>query len=446
MVGVGCSDRQIRVEMSVTGEGTSRAFASNTLAKDDLARLTEVYARDPEQDAATGGQRFAGTFASSLPSEVGNRNGTSEVRSRLGVTRFYFETFAERADEWSALRTRIDAGELWVRLFGRWAERGLRDPSKREEWRQYVSRTLVPLSSQLALLWSATASNAQAIRVEQRVRATDDRRPVTEEERVVGRTAIPMLLAVADAGLLTPNEAHRLLLVAADANATKVEREWVMEEVGKPALLRLVQRFRPETTSLKDVGWTSLTLNFWMWAQTSPERNELLLASPAISDADKESLRKGGVAATLPPPFGVDFLSAPKKTDTEVRLATGERPFLTNGEWLEESREVRFRHAFVEAARRTSLMPPSFYAAWSEPDTVVQEQLFGEVLLRGSDLAEYGVWFESMPVVMRERWEAALEQLGLDGRRATLQQLRRELEADRPVPAALARWLDGEQG
>lgn len=442
---VGCEGRQIRIEMAMDGEGTSRAFASNVLAKDDIDRLRSVYAADPQPDAATGGERFAGTFGERLPSEIGNRNGVSELRTRLGTTRFYFETFAESADEWSALRQRIDAGELWVRLFGRWAERGISDDSKREAWRLFVDRTLVPLSTELAVMWGANAANAQALRVEQSVRREDDRRPMTEEERLLGRTALPMLLVITDAGLLTPEESHRLMLVAADANATKAEREWVVETIGKPALLRLVQRFRPETTTLSSVGWTGLAFGFWMWAQTSPDRNDLLLASRAISDADKEAIR-AGKAITLPPPFGIDPLRSPATTDTEVRLATTERPFLTNGEWLEETHEVRFRHGFVASARRQATTPPYYVAAWSQPDAPMQTKLFGSVLLGGAALAEYGVWFEALPRPMQTRWEKALDELEAEGRTDALRRCREECAEEHPLPAPLAAWLDAPRG
>ncbi len=440
---VGCENRQIRVEMAVTGDGTSRAFASNVLKKDDVERLKTLYAAQPEPDAATGGERFAGTFGTELPSEVGNRNGTSEVRTRLGTTRFYFEAFAEPADEWAALKRRIDAGDLWVRLFGRWAEKGIKDPSKREEWRRYVSGTLVPLSTQLAMMWGSATSTAQALRVAQSIRREDDRTPLTDEERLLRRTSIPILLAVADADLLTAEESHRLLLIASDANATKAERDWVVEKVGKPALLRLVQRFRPETTNLDKVSWTTLGLSFWFWAQTSTERNDLLLASPVISEGDKEKLRKGEAGVTIPPPFGIEPLAAPTKTDAEVSLNTGERPFLTNGEWNESERRVRFTYSFVPAERRTSLTPPYFYAAWSEPDAAVQTKLFGSVILTGESLSQYGIWYEALPEAVRVRWDAALDQLEREGRSDALRSLRAELEADRPLPKPLSLWLDG---
>jgi hypothetical protein len=438
----GCESRHIRVDMQLGGEGASRAFASNTLGKSDLERLKDVYATEPEADEATGGQRFAATFGTGLPSEVGNRNGTSAITTRLGTTRFYFETFAERTHEWQSLKQRIDAGELWTRLFGRWAERGIRDESKREEWARFVDGTLVPLASQLALMWGANSASAQALKVEQGIRKDDDRSPMTEEERLLARLSLPMLLAIADAGILTSEEAHRLLLVGADANATKAERDWVVEQIGKPAILRVVQRFRPETTSLGNVGWTALALNFWLWVQTSPERNDLLLSSPAISEKDKESLRAGKSSVTIPPPFGLDPMSGPTKTETEVRLTTGERPFLTNGEWLAESNSVRFRHGFVAAARRPTLTPPYFFAAWSEPDAPVQTKLFGAVLLSGAALADYGMWFESLPKSSRIRWEKALDRLEAEGRADDLRALREEWRAERPIPPALASWLD----
>jgi hypothetical protein len=437
----GCEQRQIRVEMAVTGDGTTRAFATNLLAKSDRERLESMYSAKAERDEATGGDRFAGTFAKELPSELGNRNGTSEVRTRLGTTRLYFESFAEPADEWSTMRARIDAGELWVRLFGRWAEKGIQDESKREEWRRYVARTLVPLSTELAVLWGSNATTAQALRVALRVRTTDDRSPLTVEERFLRQSSLPLLLTIARADMLTAEEAHRVLLIAADANATQAERDWVMRSVGRPALLRLVQRFRPETKDLEKVNWMPLALGFYLWAQTSSERNDVLLASPAISDADKEKLRKGETGITIPPPFGIELFAKPPKTETEVLLAMPERPFLTNGDWIEAEKRVRFKHDFLPAARRTSLMPPSFYAAWSEPDEAEQTRIFGAVILRGQDLADFAIWHESLSPEERNAWNLALDQLEQSGTRSLLEQFRDTSAKDRPLPEALQRWL-----
>jgi hypothetical protein len=437
----GCEQKQIRVEMAVSGDGTSRAFATNLLAKSDRERLESMYSAKAERDAATGGDRFAGTFANELPSELGNRNGTSEIRTRLGTTRFYYESFAEPADEWTSMRARIDAGELWVRLFGRWAEKGIKDESKREEWRRYVTRTLVPLSTELAVLWASNATTAQALRVALRVRTADDRSPLTAEERFLRQSSLPLLLAIARADVLTAEESHRVLLIAADANATQAERDWVMKSVGRPALLRLVQRFRPETKDLEKVNWMPLMLGFYLWAQTSSERNDVLLASPAISDADKEKLRKGEAGITLPPPFGVEIFAKPAKTETEVLLAMPERPFLTNGEWIGEEKRVRFKHDFVPAARRTSLMPPSFYAAWSEPDQAEQKRIFGSVILEGPDLADFAIWHEALSPEERTSWNLALDQLEESGTRTALEALRDSFAKDRPLPEAIQRWL-----
>jgi hypothetical protein len=445
--------------MTTDGGATTRTFAATSLKGDDVARLSEVYDARPERDAETGGSKFAGTFGEVLPTELGNRNGLSEISTRLGTTRFYYEAFAEQTDEWAALKRRIDAGELWVRLFGRWAEKGIDDSSKREEWRSYVDGTLVPLSTKLALQWGASATSTQAIRVGQRVRTADERGVVTPEERLMRRFALPILLEIADREMLTPQESHRFFLIGVDANATKAERDWVVDEVGKPALLRLVRRFRPETRSIDDVNFSTMAFGFYLWANTSSERNDLLLASPVISAEDKAKIRaaqerggtQGGRAApaavlvSIPPPFGVEPLSKPKATEADVRLRTGERPFVTNGDWDEETKTVVFSSSFVAAERRTTIAPAVYFAAWSEPDTAVQVKLFGRVIASGEELAAYAIWVESVGKERRLRWDRLLDRLEQEGPslgvRESIVGFRDEVSVDAPLPGAIDRWI-----
>ncbi len=442
----GCRTDRIRIEMATDGDSTSRTFASNALGKEDVERLSGIYATAPKRDPRIGGSQFAGTFGQALPSEVGNRNGLSELRTRLGTSRFYFEAIAERADEWSALKRRMDAGELWVRLFGRWAERGIKDPSRREEWQRYVDGTLVPMSTKLMLLWGSSAAAAQSVRVAQQLRDAGDNRPLTDEERLLRRIGIPMLLEIADRGVLRPEETHLLFLIGADANASQAERDWVMEEVGKPVLLRLVQRFRPETKNFDSINFTTMALGFLLWANTSRDRNDLLLASPVISDEDKTRIRAGQALVTLPPPFGIDPTGKPKTTEADVRLKTTERPFLTNGEWNAATNEIVFASSFVAAERRTTIAPAVYYAAWSEPDVAAQIGLFGTVILRGEPLAEYGIWIETLPKALRLRWEQALDALEQEGEApahlAALVDFRADCVKNWPMPKPLDRWID----
>ncbi|MFO0828661.1 MAG: hypothetical protein U0572_11005 [Phycisphaerales bacterium] len=438
---VGCRQDRVRVEMDATGEGATRSFASNALGASDVDRLRGVYASEPEVDREVGGTRFTAAFGHDLPSELGNRNGLVELRSRLGSTHFYFESFGFAGSLWAQLEARMHAGELWIRLFARWAERQIEDPSKREEWKAYVERELIPLLDDAMLLWSTQSATVRSARVGLDVRDDNDLSPITDDERFAQRVGMPLLLMLAERNFLTTEDAQRVLLLSVDGNATKSERSWVVDHVLVPAMLRQVHRFRPNVKSFEATELVPMALSFWLYATSSPDRRDILLASPAISDADKARIRAGDLRIALPPPFGIDPMSKPKRTEADVHLRTGMRPFAHNGKWDEASREVRFTSSFTEASRRSTLFPPIYYAAWSEPDEATQERLFGGVILFGSDLAAYCMWRETLPPELGLRWESALDELERTGTTSSLVAFEREIGDVRPMPAVLTDWL-----
>src|SRR5262249_51160862 len=82
------------------------------------------------------------------------------------------------------------------------------------------------------------------------------------------------------------------------------ERTWAVEQVLMPALLRQVHRFRPNVKALTGSELFSIGFSFWLYATSSSDRTDILLASPAISEEDKAKLRAGKNSVTLPPPSG----------------------------------------------------------------------------------------------------------------------------------------------
>ena len=184
-----------------------------------------------------------------------------------------------------------------------------------------------------------------------------------------------------------------------------------------------------------------LAIGFYLYATTSIDRNEVLLASPAISEEDKARLRRGEAILVLPSPFGFDPLKRPKSTEAEVHLATGAKPYLHNGVWDDERHEIRFKASFVQPERRTTLFPAVFYAAWSEPDAAAQTKLFGAVILEGEALAGYASWQASLPAATAARWDQALDRLAAGKGAEALDAIRLETRAERPMPQPLAEWI-----
>jgi len=476
LAGGGCQQRRVRVEMAPDEQGMNRSFATNTLDKAGRARLAEAYGRDAKRDQGTGGVRVAGTFADSLPSEVGNQSGITTLDSDLGRTWFYFESFLgdpndplglER-DDWVGLQRRMAAGELWIRLFGRWAERQIADPSKREEFRAYIDADLVPLANNTMLRYGAMQAAAQSNRVGATIRERQQSGPRTPEEAFWQRLFVPLLLCLAECdqaarsarpqaagavGLFTAEETHQLLLLSLDGNAGGASRAWSLEEIFLPAMARQVRRFRPQTTRITTADLLAIGISFFFHTSSSRDRDALMLDSAAFSEDEKARIRGGDRSVALPPPYGLDPRRTAKSTRAEVRLKTRDEPYLTNGVWNPAEGEVVFDAALHDALNRTVLYQPIYYAAWSRAAESRQQACFGRIIMRGDALANYCIWLEVLGETRAAEWTGLVDRLAASGsdsgtgtgsRRSAITAMKRfvdDARADRVPPEALRTWL-----
>ncbi|HMN97146.1 MAG TPA: hypothetical protein PKC43_11555 [Phycisphaerales bacterium] len=425
----GCTQRQIRVEMTPGEEGVLRSVATNALDEEGRRALAEAYGESLRRDSATGGVQVASTFTGALPREPGSRSGLSRISSDLGTASFWYESISgdpadalglERND-WRSLTLRMQAGELWVRLFGRWAGRQLPEGSQRDEFAAWVDRDLVPFCNNVVLRFAAAMTAATTNRIDASPRGRGDRGPRTEEEAFWGRIFMPLLLALAEEdadrqgrgapGFFTMEELHLLLLAGIDGNAGGQTRDWVSKRIIIPAITRQVRRFRPDAPSVSRAGLVAMGFSFLLFVNGSSAADDLLLASPAIAEADKERLRRGERSISIPPPYGFGTVNGAKPIVAEVVLNLPDEPYLTNGIWNAKERRLAFRTEVAAATSRVELHAPIFFAAWAAPDEARQRALFGSVLLRGEDLAAYVAWHEMLDPRQRTAWAQALDAL-----------------------------------
>jgi hypothetical protein len=94
----------------------------------------------------------------------------------------------------------------------------------------------------------------------------------------------------------------------------------------------------------------------------------------------------------------------------ELSLASGEQPLTTNGEWDEVAKVVRWQRSLTN----DDVLPTICFAAWCQPDVDYQEQHFGRVILRGSDLAEYVSSYSMLTVEQQAEVDRFIEGLEAD--------------------------------
>ena len=439
-----CTQRQVKIEMEAGLDGARRVFESNLATKAEITHLSDAYDADPSRRAdKKSGVRFEGEFeAGQLPSEVGNRNGLSSLPSTFGTTWYYFEQFGEPANDWDVLKRRMRAGELWLRLGAKYIELQLKSDEDRAEWRAFAEEHLVPDALSVFLRFNAGQFAITGQRVSARVRGQDDRGPRTFDETFQVNVFAPLMAFAVDRGWVEPGEAQILGLIGIDGWVSRGEREWSQEAVLEPMVRRIVSRLVPEFElgeDLKAAGekFTWLGLSFLWWVNTSSDSIEVMLASDAISDEDKEKLRNGNRSISMPGPFGFSIRGGASPLVAELDLTTPSEPFLTNGDWDESLSKIHFRTKVFPASDRQRFAPPVFHAAWSVPNDDAQEAAFGGTVLQGQPLAEYCIWEETLSEAHAALWSTAVA----SGSKASMLEALRAIDGDtkddRPPPTAL---------
>jgi len=443
---VGCRNKQVKVEMRTGVDGAMRVFETNFADRDEIRRLSEAYDNDPMRREQGEGFRFEGTFKDGeLPSEVGNRNGLSSLPSTFGTAWYYYEQFGENGNDWEILKRRMNAGDLWLRLAAKFFELRMPDEETRQEWHEFAHGRLIPDALSGYLRYSAGQFVTTGQRVSARVRRPNDRGPRTMDETFQVSVFTPLIAFAAERGWVTDEEAQLIGLLGIDGWVSAGERDWSRREIFEPIMRRTVQRFVPGTDpgeiDRNNEKLTWLGLSFLWWVNTSQEAVEVLLASDAISDEDKARLRQGDRMISIPGPFGFSIAGGPRPLDSELELETTEEPFLTNGDWNESLGKVTFRTKIHPTSARRRLAPAVFYAAWSIPEDSVQEEVFGEVALRGQALAEYCLWERTLEKEQRTIWMSAMEKARARSRTAPLRKALEEIDGDgrahRPPPTSL---------
>ena len=456
LLAVGCTNRQVKIQMRAGESGPERVFETNRVDDEELQKLSEAYENGPVRRAeGEDGVRFEASFKDrDLPSELGNRNGWSSLPGEFGTAYLYIEQFGDVRDDWTAFRSRMDAGKLWIELGVAFFEGRIEDEEARVEWRRFADEELVPDLMSAFLRFTANGFVQQGQRVDYRFRTPTARGPRTDDEWFQVQVFTPLVGFAVERGWITAEEGQLVLLSGVDGWVSAGERAWSRSRLADPIIERNVQRFVPEARPGR-IGPENdqlilLGLAFLWWVNTSDDAAQVMLASPAISEEQKSRLRAGNRFIDIPGPFGIPIGGGERPLESEVVLETGAEPFITNGNWDQSLGTVTFETDLYPPEQRRRMAPPVFHASWSVPDAGVQAEVFGDVVLVGRDLAEVAFWERTLDEEDRSAWtEVVLETRksgDLSGMADFVESLEGEGKDDRPAPLGLRGILFDEKG
>ena len=438
---LGCAKREFRIKMQENEDGPQRTFSDSAPTRSEIKNLEVAYGQDGSRDEA-GELMFQAKFESELPDELSGHNGWSRLDGVLGSSTFWFEEPRPVRGVWPELVQRVESGIIWLRIMKLWAieEFGSENEQRIEV---FFEKKVIPGAVDAYLRFTGAGAVMRAQRVGFRVRDTDDGEPLNGDERFRLEVLLPILISISHDAPLESDELHLGFILGLDGNSSRAERERAWRESGERVALRFVQQMDPDRKELK---WSQIRrwgFSILLFAAQSRKYEQVLLDSPAVSESEKKTIRRGGVI--IPPsPFGVQILGGGVDSTATIELAPAARPYLTNGMQLEAapddsastndrsvSPDLEFKVQFRKEGGPLFGAPPA-YAFWASPNTKAQIAMFGEVVLDGSDLAVVVGWENLLTPEDLSAWQSAVEQAGQSGGIKNLLPLIKNLDPSPP--------------
>ncbi len=406
---VGCEANHYEVEIKPTGDTVQRELTVSrlrsaegedrvvTFSDDELVKIAAAY--DTEIPAETAKKhKFAGVFSGEMPHDVGGSGSYTHWNTPLGSMAAYVERFRGNDDLVADVEKRQEALDRMADLLLGWFASELDGAAGFQELHEFLDRQFRRDLKNLgfyAWAFEIASDDEESAVWECLVRISR----YLIERSYLTTDQIPMLaraMRESDGGA----PAHLLALI----QRFTASKMGVASDQPIPACLQFLGDATAVEASLNDYlrGSDEYKLRLRAWEReiaTNPEAKKPE-ASTIISDLLEQAFL---------PNFQLG-----RSDRLDVKLAAGEKPFLTNGQWDEEAGHVLWSRHLLSADSHLSEYPTLVFALWSVPDRKEQELRFGRSVLEGRSLGEYCLWYRGLSAAESKEWDDFVATLKAD--------------------------------
>ncbi len=390
----GCASRVVyHIELKPDGHDIVRVLSVETQSgsdppavsqpEDDEVKRIAAFYKEPPVNNPQGWATFTASFRGDMPADVGGAGTYTHFDNSLGYVSIYNERFRGDDDLVGALLKRQAAIDELVDLLMQWIDFEIQDEADAKRVKMFLDVDLRKDLKNLCLyFWTAG-------------------RDVESEN--ANMLYFRMARYLAERNYFTIEQVPKFVrrLAAKDEQQTvDLVRELVMRKIehsdDQPAPKSL--------NAMSDLPRVEKSLRAFL--RTTDEFQELVsqceIDGTPITDDSPNPMQvlSDRIFASALPSFG----NARERVD--VRLHVPLKPHLTNGTWDAESKVAEWN----EDIDRVSV-PAFAYAVWSVPDSKVQTDHFGRVILEQEDLAHYILWHAGLTGDEAKQWNAMLDGL-----------------------------------
>jgi hypothetical protein len=370
----GCDEEKYSIEMEPRGAQIERKFTfSGQLSEQEREQLSATY--EQQLDPNT----FIGTFTENLPNDIGGAGFYVASTSTMGDTFFYWERFKGDDDLNYNVEQMQLLGDRLADLATGWFGRELGNHPNFIKLKEFCEHDLrQDVKNVLIYIWLSEISSRYE-------------GPGSEEMKLRIKNYL------VERGYFAPAEFDIF-----------IQRFQTDSESVLPIVRRVIAR---------ELSYPSPGLVAdWLAFLSDDEHAKLSLTQYICStelfrDAwEAKKLEEGNPYAEPPEPLDLIardvnlpiFHFNPGSRLIEVTLASGCKPFSTNGKWDDESSCVVWSSPLAE----DNDLPTFFYASWGEPNELFQREHFGCLLFIDERLSEYCLWKNGLDEDRAKEWDA----------------------------------------
>lgn len=396
----GCGpSNHYEIEMRTDGASLERTLrlsrpGATSLEKSEIDHLTAIYA-DRQFPPEVLVHTFNGRFTHKTPDDVGGAGSLTTFDSQMGSLSAYVERFRGNDDQYAEIMERRKAVNQLVDLLVGWLDTESGDDEKLAALCTFLDGPFRSDVQNLVVLAWQFEMVAHYI----------------EAEQAISECLLRLGQYLTERGYFEPDEVPRFFrvfhhpdLIERDEHLLELVRTVLVSKAG----LTDEQQLLDMLSVLADTD--ELQASFDRYVRSTEAYRELY--------EQWVQQRKAGIEEDEPTSSGMldemigvafpRFKFFEVDDQLEVKLAVQTRPFLTNGQWDEETNRVTWNGEIEVRGETYHDRPTVYYAFWSVPDTAFQKAHFGKVALEGSDLAQYCLWRNGLTEAEAAEWDPFL--------------------------------------
>ena len=369
-------------------DGKSRVVG---FPRDEMDRISNLYERQMTRRGKKK-QVFIGHFKGSMPNDVGGAGSFTHFETRMGSLSLYVERFRGNDDLAANLPRIVQGGDKLADLLAGWFQAELGGDPNFGALRKFCDVELRQDIKNLGTYYFVAGILSKC------------------DDEGLAHVAARACQYLAERAYFAPEELPSIVSAAHYAFAREDTTQ----------LMALIRRFIARKMRVPDQDPIPHSLDFLCSLEAAEKslRRYLRGTDEFKSRRQKwEQGKKTGPEAQEPDPMAIagdaigELLTwSPIRIfcdELALKLACQTKPFATNGEWNEKSRQVAW-----SAAVSDDDMPATFcHAFWSVPDATFQKEHFGSVLLDGVHLAGYVLWRKGLREKDAQEWDQFISNL-----------------------------------